>query len=235
MNHINKKELLKGILLIIGYMLILPLIIVGILNLFQLKENTFLVVANMCNYILSLIILILIYRKSLNKEWKNFWQNIGKNLKIAVFTWLKIICFLLICNTIIMGLLNGIPQNEEINREIISSLPVFSIISMIILGPIIEELLFRKGFHEAFQNKKIFYLVSGIIFGLAHLTASLNFDSIEAFLACLPECLFGISYGGIGYILAKTYDETDNIFVSTTTHMIQNGFSVLMLLIGANL
>lgn len=198
-----------------------------------MSDTIYMIVGNFLIYFITLLFLIFYYKDSLKKEWKDFLGNWLEYLKKAVFTFLKGISFMIIVNLIILSFLSNLPQNEEINRNIITTLPIFSVISMIFLGPFIEELLFRKGLKNAFSNKFAYSIFSGFLFGFAHILASLDFGSFSAFLNSLPECLFLISYGGIGYFLAEAYYETDNIFVSTIAHMIQNTLGVSLILLGA--
>ena len=113
---------------------------------------------------------------------------------------------------------------------IIGNNQILSIITMVIIGPFIEEMLFRKGLKNGFKKKQQFLIISSLLFGLGHVLISLDLSSLDAFIACLPNLLYIIPYSGMGYLLAKSYYETYNIFTSTTTHTLHNAFVVTLVL-----
>ena len=73
--------------------------------------------------------------------------------------------------------LTGIEQetveNQQLIEELLSSAPIITIISACLLAPIEEELLFRGAIGKVIKNKKVFITVSGLIFGLVHVTDSI--------------------------------------------------------------
>lgn len=216
------------------YLFVLPLIFQGIflyLNI-PLDNPQNIIIINTLIYLSMVIILLIIYRKSIFKEFKNYLKNWKKYFVIAFTTWIKAFLFMIISNSIIISLLQTIAQNEQANRQIITSFPIFSVLSMAILGPFLEEVLFRKSFKESFQKEKHFLIFTSLLFGIGHILISLDFSSIDAFINALPELLFIIPYGGMGYFLAKCYYETDNIFTSTTAHIIHNSLAVCISLLG---
>jgi len=234
MKQTNWKKIFIAFALILGFYLIMPSLIGFLYGLaFDLTNSTHQIIATMLSYILNLIFLIFYYRKSLKEEGKKFIKNLKENLKLALFTWLKALAFMMLTNLIIISIAQDIAGNEATNRTIISMYPIFSIITMIGLGPFMEELLFRKGFKEAFKSEKTFCYFTAFLFGLAHISGILDFSSFDAFVKTIPQLLFIIPYGGIGYFFAKAYCESNTIFTSTTTHMIHNTFAVLVSMIGA--
>lgn len=230
----KQKVLISGLLLIMEYMLIIPLLVVTITNIFikDIGSNEANIIINLLAYFLTIGIEIYIHKNSLKKEWKEYKDNFLTYFKISFKCWGKAVLFMIISNMTLISILGNIAQNESANRSTIGAYPLFSILTMIILGPFIEELLFRKNFKKAFKNKEAYLLFTSFLFGLGHILISLDLSSIEAFINCLPQLLFIIPYGGMGYFFAKTYYETDNIFTSTTAHMIQNTLAVCLTLIG---
>ncbi len=233
MKEIKWKKLWLGIGFIFSYMLLIPLFIVFVFSWFSLDDKVYVVLANLSCYIISLGFLIFFYRKSLKKDLIDFQKHFGSYFKIAIKNWFLLLLCMLCCNSIILNLLQGsTAANESLNRDLITSLPIFSCISMVILAPMIEELLFRKGFKDVFPKKYQYLFFSSFLFGFAHIVASLNFESVSLFLENLPQCLYIISYGGMGYFLAKAYDDTNNIFTSILVHTIHNSFSLIIIFIG---
>ena len=95
-----------------------------------------------------------------------------------------------------------------------------------ICAPINEELTFRKSFKEIFPSKWVFVIMSGLIFGLLHITSY-----IETF----SDIIYLIPYSALGIAFALLYYKTDNIFSSITMHSIHNLLATLLVLLGASL
>lgn len=226
MTNINFKKLGKAFLIIILYLVIVPLIISIITSLFikENPDNNILTIINLVTYIIDVLIILFIYRKTIKQEWHKYCQNFLKYLKIALKNWGTGFLLMVIFNMIIISIVGSIAQNEEQNRELLNQLPIFSIITMALLGPILEEFAFRKGFKEAFLTKKTFLIGTALIFGLAHIIGTFNFQNIAQVLYIIP-------YATLGYFFAKAYYETDCIFTSITCHVLHNSLAVFLILI----
>ena len=115
---------------------------------------------------------------------KNSVINIRKNGKIKQFITAIVIGFAALYGAqIVAGIIEGIlytltgvekniVENQQVINKLLESAPVIMIISACILGPIEEELLFRGAVSKVLKNKKVFITVSGLIFGLVHVTDS---------------------------------------------------------------
>lgn len=68
-----------------------------------------------------------------------------------------------------------ISDNQNIIEMLTGSAPVMMIISATVFASINEELIFRGCVHRIIKNKKVFVTVSGLIFGLMHVTNSVAF------------------------------------------------------------
>ena len=128
---------------------------------------------------------------------------------------------MLISNTIISFVLKaGGPQNEKLVQNMISSSPWIMLIAAGIIAPIIEELIFRKGFKKAFPNKYLFVILSGVIFGLLHVVSAKT----------LLEALYIIPYSSLGIAFAITYYKTDTVFSSIFVHILHNSILIIFAL-----
>ncbi len=234
MKDINWKNLGRGLLLLLCYFLFMPLVASVLLKIFfpTLGNNLNAIYLNLIIYAAMVLLLLVIYRKTIFKEFRDYFKNFKRYFKIAFSSWAKAFLFMIITNSIIIMLAGNIANNEEANRSIIDIYPLFSFISMVLVGPFIEEMLFRKGFKDAFKNEQVFLLFTSFLFGFGHIIVSLDFTSFSSFLQCIPQLLFIIPYGGMGYFFGKAYYETDNIFTSTTTHMLHNTLAVCLSMIG---
>ncbi len=124
-------------------------------------------------------------------------------------------------------LFNVIP-NEAVNQTtIINALQsqgvVFMLLSAVILGPIVEELIFRKAIFGLIKSDKIALLVSTFIFGTIHLVNE----------ASITEAIInGVSYYVMGFVFGYIYLKNDrNIWIPTIVHIISNLIGVVAILI----
>lgn len=158
-------------------------------------------------------ILFFMYRKELTREWKIFKDNWDDNLYIGVKCWAAGLFVMLVANMVINMLSNGIAGNEETVQSMISSLPWLMLISAGILAPLNEEIIFRKCFRNVINNKWVFVIASGFVFGLMHVVGNVS---------NWVDILYIIPYGALGAAFAVSYDKTDTIFTPITFHMLHN-------------
>ncbi|MCI8575669.1 MAG: CPBP family intramembrane metalloprotease [Bacilli bacterium] len=231
----NNKHLfsfLYGILLIISYQMIFPLIYFTLLkklatsNNFWIKNITYI-----GYYIIVLFLLIFIYRKSLKKEWTQFKKNPKELIKKGLSLWLQGFITMAMSNLIIINFTNNIAGNEELNRQIITQMPLYAITLMCFIGPFIEELVFRKSFRPAFKNKYVYALITSFIFASLHVLNGFEVLTFSHMLENWTQWLFLLPYGSLAFFFAIAYFETDNIFTSTIAHCFQNSLSVLLILL----
>ncbi len=171
--------------------------------------------AQLGTYTLLFVILGLIYHKCLINDFKNYKKE---NTSLALKNWLCGLGIMMVSNIIINTIVGNIPTNETLNRNLLIKYPFSNIISMIFMGPLIEEITFRASFKNAFDKWYTFSLFTAIIFGLAHIA---RFD--------LLEFLFIIPYGALGFFFAKTFYETDNIYSSFLIHMLHNTMCIIII------
>ena len=233
MKKTNWKQIGKGFLFLFLFYLFLPNIVAFLYGLiFPLDQPIHVILATLLSYVLMLLFLVFHYRDSLKKEATVYFGHFKDLFKVSFVTWLKALLFMMITNLLVIQIAGGIAENESTNRSIISLYPIFSCITMIGLGPFMEEMLFRKGFKDAFKNETMFCFFTAFLFGFAHVSGILDFSSIDAFVQSIPQLLFIIPYGGIGYFFAKSYCDTNTIFTSTVTHMMHNAFAVFVSMFG---
>lgn len=137
-----------------------------------------------CSFIVMLL-LILIYKKDLIDEFKKTIKNI-KESKISNFIGTLLEAFAIslvfkIAAALIAGIILqilGIEPTVANNQEIINGMfevsPVLIVISACVFAPVGEEILFRLMPSKILKNKWVFIIVSGLIFGLRHVTSSLT-------------------------------------------------------------
>ena len=172
-------------------------------------------------YLILFLVLALIYHKRLIHDLKEFKKEY---VFIAFKNWMIGLGAMFIANIVISSFGGGLATNEEANRNLLAMYPISSFISMVFLGPIIEEITFRASFKKAFSKWYTFAIVTSLLFGAAHIqTFFVTYDFIEL--------LYLIPYSALGFFFAKAFYETDNIYTSYLAHLFHNGMCVILLLL----
>ena len=113
-------------------------------------------------------------------------------------------------------------ENQSAIEEIVHSNGFWMMaLSAGIIGPICEEVVFRKAFFNICKTKEMGILLSSICFGLIHMTSSIGqFDTFSLILMTLPYVFSGFAFGLL-------YIKNDcNIMVPTIVHMLSNIISL---------
>ena len=174
--------------------------------------------------VMTLIILVCIYYKDLKKDFKNIKKDFNKYMDIAVKAWILGIIVMVVSNLIIgIFIRKATAGNEEAVQGLIKGSAYLSVITFGIIGPMVEELVFRKSFKEVFKNGTLFILASGLIFGGLHVVLSLT--SAWDLFYLIPYCSLGIAF-------AYIYQKTDNIFYSIFMHMFHNTIFTILSVYG---
>jgi uncharacterized protein len=110
----------------------------------------------------------------------------------------------------------GIDMGSENTQEIIELIEKFPVVILVssIIGPILEEIVFRKIIFGSLHKKMNFFfaaLVSSVIFALAHFE---------------PEHV--LLYSAMGFTFAFLYVKTKRIIVPIIAHVTMNTFVVLL-------
>ena len=219
----NFKELIKGILVICSYF---------ILQIIFMMPFIFLLIKNMISenivylFVFSgLTILYLIsYRKSLIEDIKDFKKNYKKILSITIKYWLIGLIVMITSSLIItfIGIDNS--NNQNTNIELFKQAPFIQAFIAITLAPIIEELVFRRSFKNFTNNKILFALTTGLIFGGIHVISSItSFNDLKMLIHIIPYSSVGIAFG-------LAYKEHNNILGTVITHSLHNIIAVLEIL-----
>ncbi len=194
----------------------------------QLIVNTFIKNEILCSIIgnTSVIIMIsLFYLKDLIDEYKtytgNFKETFKKSIKIYLLGFMGMVFF----NLLISIFLEGISSNEEQVREMLYNHTILTMISISIIAPIEEELIFRKSLHPVIKNKWVYIVLSGILFGFAHLLTNILSGTFQA-----TDLFYILPYGSLGAAFALMDDETKSTFSSIVIHAIHNTVTALLLL-----
>ncbi len=218
--YILKEKSTKSILIYIAISLvIIPIIYMSFSK--SLDDTTlFQVILNLFCYLSLSIIFIIIFRKYLFSDLKDFKNIILKGILIIIGGIILIKCSEALCSwfyKLINQEMEGNNQNSV--EEFVSKYPVLMFSSICIFAPFVEEIVFRKCIFSYF-NKDIYgILVSTLAFGLIHVISSLDFIHILPYL--FAGALFSLAYS-----LSKR-----NIWVTIAIHSIVNLISFIILVI----
>lgn len=179
-------------------------------------------------YILMMTIILIIYNKKISKDYKDMKKNNIKYFSKYIKYWLICLFIMMASNLIInFFITNSLPSNEEAIRETFDISPIYVFFSAVIYAPIVEELVFRLSIKKIFNNKWLFVIISGLFFGGMHIFSDFN---------SLADLLYIIPYSAPGFAFALMLEDSDNILVSTSFHLLHNGILIslqfLMMFLG---
>jgi membrane protease YdiL (CAAX protease family) len=120
----------------------------------------------------------------------------------------------------------GIRVEDNTNQETITQLtlsfPFLSFITFVFLGPIVEEITYRLGLFSLVRryNRWLGYLITALVFGFIHF----DYGSADYMneLINMPLYVFA------GVLFTFIY-EKEGFEVATLTHILNNGFSILII------
>lgn len=167
---------------------------------------------------------------------KNYFKGFNKEALIkGVITAFIIMGVSIVYNLIILNLFN-LDGNGNANQEsvigLVSETPLLAFLSIVVLGPIIEEFTYRYclfgGLYE--KNKKLAYLVSATIFMAMHFVSSLT-EAGGFNMAFVNELIYLPPYLFSGLALCYIYDKTDNLASSSVAHIVNNLVSFLSIVL----
>lgn len=191
----------------------LPLKLIGIdIN---TLNYTFKVIYLIIFQVTVLGLIALIYKKELLKQFSEFKEKKHEYFKKYFKFWFLLLGLMMLANfTIMMINEGGIANNEQGIRDLFSQSPLYVYISAVLIAPILEELIFRLSLRKIFKTDTLFIIMSGLIFGCAHVIGQT--ETLIDYLYIIPYSIPGFVFG---YLLVKT----NNIFSSMSMHLFHNG------------
>jgi len=169
----------------------------------------------LASFTVALLIIIFILRKERNN--RSFNKNGGSvgNSVLWAFCGIFLALFAQYVAAIIENLL-GVKMGSENTKDILTIIEAFplAIIVTSIIGPILEEIVFRKIIFGSLHNRFNFFisaLISSVIFAAAHM----EFQHI-------------LLYSAMGFTFAFLYVITKSIFVPIFAHVAMNTLVVLV-------
>ena len=220
----NNKNNLKCILYIFIYSFIKILLRINVIKNIYISFGI-----NIFSFII-LGIISFIFFKDWYKDGINNWKKcVSKTLLLVLFMF-----FIKLILTTIASIPLSIfyPEYESINSNnidfIIKIFPIpISLISIGILGPIVEETIFRGilvGKLKEYIPCTICVIISSVLFMFIHVHALTT-----------QELLYCLSYFVTGILYSVLFLKTKNITVTMMLHIINNLFPLIMMIISLNI
>ena len=220
------KILIKPLIGIITYiilMIILPEVLPDLSG--NMDKTLYAILLNFIIYFIAFIILTLTYKKELVYEFKKENKLSFNDLIVNSFGCYGLILLGSFVGNLITTAFGGGQSENQATIEIIlkSQYGIFAILFIAFLGPVCEELVFRKsiiGLCDKFKvSRYLSIALSSLLFGLIHVTGFGDFIN-----------MFPYVFMGVG--IAIMYNKTDNILVPILGHIINNSISVIIILSG---
>jgi membrane protease YdiL (CAAX protease family) len=233
-NNNNISYRIIGLILFVLYLIIGTL---GVLGSDNVKEFSELVPGYTIIGIIFIIMISIIYGKDLANDLKKYFAHFEENFKKTLLYLFKIYVITIIltfATYFILGPSYKATGNYSVILNTFKYFPFYIVFVTVIYSPYVEEIIFRKSFSCALNNKYIFIALSGILYGLFHLSSDLNLSMfinnfsfpilLESLIAVSPEILFGC-------ILSYVYVKERNIGFTIMIKFIYNVLATILAII----
>lgn len=229
-----KKKILPKILPIIIFILLFcgmayfPYIP---MSLFNIDYNNFSMTMKVIYTLLCdigyMLVLFLIYKKKLIKDFKEYFKNFANNFELSFKYYFIGVLIMIVSNLIITFFFSdAVAGNEEAVRDMMDKFPLYMLFSVSIYAPFVEELIFRHSIKDCVMcygnnklTKGIYIFISGFIFAILHILGQTT--SYLDYIYIIPYLSLGIAFSSL-------YSKTDNIFSSISMHMLHNTFTMVL-------
>lgn len=184
-------------------------------------------------YLIMFIPMLIILLPDLKSDYKRLRQTmtLGQYLSKTLIGWLILMGFVVGANLfvnllVILGYNAPAATNQIIlDRSTIGDYKWLMVFTITLMGPFVEEFVFRKSIFELISNEKVALVVSALVFGLIHITTEIMTGDILLILATSANYIFA------GFAFGYIYIKNDrNIFIVTGAHVVNNALSVIPIL-----
>ena len=219
------KSIIRGIIVLVffTYSYLLQYIPVYLFHIdVNLLKNhyTLVVLLSTFSSLIAFLVLFLIYHKDLVNDFIEFRKDTLTKMNDGITCWIIGLMVMFASNIIISLLFHtGGANNEKAVQSLISAYPIIMGISVCFLAPFNEELVFRKTLYDVFHNRKVFIVLSFLLFGYVH---------VSSMAESLVDWLYIIPYGALGASFAVAYSKTKTVYTSMCLHMIHNTMLFLL-------
>ncbi len=176
--------------------------------------------------LIGAIILIFVNWLELLEQFKKIKWN---KTFVTILKYYAMIMISNVVTSVVLSYLAGIDSatNQTSIEASLQSLPLITILSVVVLAPFVEEMVFRYSLMNVDSDKKdlklVWWIISSAIFGGMHLIATITSGQLN-------ELWFFFQYFAMGLIIGHSYLKTKNIWVPTLLHLFSNGIATLAIL-----
>lgn len=232
---LSKQSFYMGMIVLLPTYLLFGVYIVSAL--FQFLMNTFHIQLSSSdlnayyNFFFDLIFAcfaIIVFRKELKKQFNHLKEQDTMDFIHQVLLGIPVLYGASFVGSLLSMVLTGdmsSSENQILIEEMMKQVPVIMIISVTVLAPILEELIFRlllfTGFYK--WGRWAGYLIAGGLFGFLHVYQPILQGNFMEILQIFPYLFMGLG-------LCFVYEKADNIFAPILCHAIMNGISVITIM-----
>lgn len=223
------KNNLNKILVIIIYILMFYVVGELLIKIFEDKiidENSmigFTVFNNAVIYITIIISCVVLLRKEIITDFKVLEKKDAVKVFLTCLGGVGLVYAGNFVGSIITQILGGTADSanqKALEMIMFSKYGFIMIVFIVIIGPITEELIFRKALHDVFRHFKmpsgVILLISSVLFGLIHVINAGDFVQV------FPYIFMGLTLGRLEI-------KNENIYPSIFVHIFINGVSTAMI------
>ncbi|MCI9177935.1 MAG: CPBP family intramembrane metalloprotease [Clostridia bacterium] len=205
-------------LYIIVWLAIFVIAYTPLINSFTTEAKPFVALALIISiYIIQIVVPAVLMGKNIKRDFKAFIKNFK-----TYFSYMlpKFGIFLVVYFIVAIALLFVVGEIST-NQQTLNEMPLWiTAILAIGIAPFIEELMFRGLLKQILGNNKLYLFTSSLVFGALHVMY------VEQNIL---NYLYIIPYAMLGYLLAKVYAKTDNIFTNIFLHAMWNTLAVVLM------
>ncbi|MBR5662976.1 MAG: CPBP family intramembrane metalloprotease [Bacilli bacterium] len=208
-------------LLLICFYIFINIMFGSIIKSLNIKNHLLLNTVYIISEIIITGILVYLYRNDFKGKFKELNSKEGnKKITSSIKIWLLGLLGMVIFNIFLSTIIKDIAENESLNRDTLKDLSFYAYTTMIILTPICEEIIFRLSPSKMFNNKYIYIIFSGLMFGFAHV-----------FLSSGIQMLYILPYTSLGIAFSSIYANKQNILCSILMHSLHNLICILIIVL----
>lgn len=227
LSHIRMFSLLTNYCL--GYMYIYPLIAFYGSTLLNSNSHTILPEMEFMIYIFMILFSILVGWPLLKEEYYLYKEE-KREIFPKICICFKNLLYIYAGNLILGGIVQWLSKAESsINQESIAEAakvtPLLIVFTTLIFAPIVEEIVFRGAIYRFLRSRLNFIkssIISSLLFGFIHVYLSF-------FTGDYNDLWYILIYGIAGFFIAKTYEETNSLYMAIFLHFLNNAISILFL------
>jgi membrane protease YdiL (CAAX protease family) len=217
------KNFILFLLIFFVWMLFAPISValplVAINNFFDVSiefQRFFLMISE----VVTILFIFALYKDEIMSDIIKFKNNFISLIEKYIPYWIVMIVIMTVVSNIIGMFFKDGPANQNLVVESLKSTPLLVGISIVVLAPLVEELIFRFSLRKVFTNDYIYIFMSGLIFGLIHIISGENITKELPFLIiyCIP-----------GFTFAYAYIKSKNIAVPIFLHFVHNVFATFVI------